>query len=84
MESRLAVPSRRPHGRSFLTILSVMILVGAEVFGVALAGGWALAGLFELGDVVGYALMGFFVLIGLYIMVLLWRRAIAVEFAPGH
>lgn len=61
-----------------------MILVGAEVFGVAISGGWALAGLFELGDTVGYALMGLFVLIGLYIMVLLWRRAIAVEFASGH
>jgi uncharacterized membrane protein len=56
-----------------------MILIGAEVFGVALAAGWALAGLFELGDVVGYVLMGIFALFGVYIMVQLWHRASAVE-----
>ena len=56
-----------------------MILIGSEVFGVALAGGWALAGLLELGDIAGYALMGAFSLVGLYLMVLLWRRAVSVE-----
>lgn len=69
----------RSQGRSFVTVISVMILIGAEVFGVALAAAWALAGIFELGDVLGYVLMGFFALIGLYIMVSLWRRAVAVE-----
>jgi hypothetical protein len=71
----------RPKARSgsFLTILSVMILIGVEVFGVALAGGWALAGLFELGETAGYALMGLFSLFGLYIMVQLWHRAHAAE-----
>ena len=61
-----------------------MILIGCEVFGVALAGGWALAGLLELGDIVGYALMGLFSLGGLYIMVQLWRRSIAVESGRTH
>ena len=75
----MASVSRPAHGRSFLTIISVMILIGSEVFGVALAGAWALAGLFELGDVAGYVLMGVFSLGGLYLMVLLWRRAVAVE-----
>lgn len=56
-----------------------MILIGSEVFGVALAGGWALAGLLELGDVPGYALMGAFSLVGVYLMVLLWRRAVTVD-----
>ena len=64
---------------NLVTIISVMILVGAEVFGVALAAGWAIAGLFELGDTVGYVLMGVFSLIGLYAMIALWRRAVAVE-----
>lgn len=59
-----------------MTLISVMILIGAEVFGVALAGGWALAGLFELGDVVGYVLMGIFALFGVYIMSNVWHRAI--------
>jgi hypothetical protein len=75
----LAAISSPRHGRSFLTVVSVMILVGVEVFGVALAGAWALAGLFELGDVVGYALMAVFSALGLYLMVQLWSRAIAAE-----
>lgn len=65
--------------RHALTIGSMMLLVGVEVFGVAIAAGWALAGLFELGDVVGHALMALFSLFALYIMVQLWRRAVSVE-----
>lgn len=64
---------------NFLTVVSVMILIGAEVFGVAFASGWAIAGLLELGDQVSYGLMGLFSLIGIYIMVLLWRQAIKAE-----
>ena len=81
METALlpAAQNSRTRWGSFWTIVSVMILVGAEVFGVALAAGWAIAGLFELGDVVSYVLMGLFSLIGLYVMILLWRRAIQVE-----
>jgi hypothetical protein len=56
-----------------------MILVGAEVFGVAIAAGWAIAGLFELGDTISYALMVLFSLLGLYAMAVLWRRAVEVE-----
>lgn len=67
-----------------LTILSVMILIGVEVFGVALAGAWALAGLFEIGDIAGYVLMAAFALVGVYIMVQLWHRAVAAESVRGH
>src|SRR4051794_34868682 len=74
-----AAPNSRTHWGSFWTIVSVMILVGAEVFGVALAAGWAIAGLLELGDIVSYVLMGLFSLLGLYVMILLWRRATKVE-----
>jgi hypothetical protein len=31
-----------------LTYISVLILVGTEIFGIALAGAWAIGGLFEL------------------------------------
>ena len=75
----MAAISRPRHGRSFVTVISVMILVGVEVFGVALSGAWALAGLFELGDVVSYVLMVAFSAIGLYLMIQLWTRAIAAE-----
>jgi hypothetical protein len=65
--------------RNLITIISVLILIGTEVFGVALAGGWAIAGLFELGDMAAYVLMGLFSLLGVYAMVALWRNAVAVE-----
>jgi hypothetical protein len=68
--------------RNLTTIVSVMILVGAEVFGVALAAGWALAGLFELGTTASYLFMALFSTLGAYAMLLLWRRAVAVE--PLH
>ncbi|WP_093567132.1 hypothetical protein [Methylobacterium sp. 174MFSha1.1] len=56
-----------------------MVLVGVEVFAVAIAAGWALAGIFELGDMVGHALMVLFSLGALYIMIQLWRRATSIE-----
>ena len=67
------------NAANLATVISVMILVGAEVFAVALAAGWAIAGLFELGDTVGYVLMAAFSLLGLYAMLILWRRAVHVE-----
>jgi hypothetical protein len=73
--------STRPttRSRSLVTVISVMILIGVEVFGVALAGGWALGGLLEQSDTIAYILMGLFSLCGLYIMVQLWHRAHAAE-----
>lgn len=65
--------------RSLVTILSIMVLVGVEVFAVAIAAGWALAGIFELGDTVGHILMVLFSLGALYIMIQLWRRATSIE-----
>ncbi|NIX77991.1 hypothetical protein [Microvirga terricola] len=61
-----------------------MVLVGTEVFGVAIAGGWAIAGLFELGHVVGYVLMGLFSLLATYALVILWKRCTAVEPISGR
>jgi hypothetical protein len=58
--------SRKLNGKNLLTIISVGILVGTELFGVALASGWAIAGLFELGMNVGYGLMGVFSLMAAY------------------
>ncbi len=73
-----------PHNRTrnLVTIVSVLILIGTEVFGVALAGGWAIAGLFELGETMAYVLMGLFSLLGLYAMLALWRSSVRVE--PIH
>lgn len=76
--------AKSTNWRNVITIMSIMILVGAEVFGVAIAAGWAIAGLFELGDIVGYILMGLFSLFALYVLVNLWRRCVAVEPLTGR
>lgn len=65
--------------KNLVTVVSVMILVGTEVFAVALALGWALAGLFELGDTISYVLMGLFSLAGLYLLWGFWKKAISIE-----
>ncbi|GJE16167.1 hypothetical protein [Methylobacterium marchantiae] len=65
--------------RNLITILSMMVLVGVEVFAAAIAAGWALAGLFELGDTVGHVLMALFSLTAAWIMLQLWRRATSIE-----
>lgn len=67
------------HTRNLVTIVSLMILVGTEVFAAAIAAGWALAGLFDLGDTVGHVLMGLFCLLAAWIMLQLWRRATSIE-----
>lgn len=71
--------AKSTNWRNLITVISIMILVGAEVFGVAISAGWAIAGLFELGNIVGYALMGLFSLLAVYFLVNLWRRCVAVE-----
>ena len=69
----------RTKWQSLMTIIGIMILVGTEVFGVAIASGWAIAGLFELGQTVQYILIGLFSVLGAYILLALWRKSVAVE-----
>jgi len=76
--------AKSTNWRNVTTIVSIMILVGAEVFGVAIAAGWAIAGLFELGDLVGYGLMALFSLFAIYVLVHLWRRCVASEPLTGR
>jgi hypothetical protein len=77
-------PVEKPRGRRILwlnvmTVLSAAILIGAEVFGAAFAGGWAIAGLFDLGEVGGYVLQALFFVLGLVVMVSFIRAARRVE-----
>ncbi|WP_342360638.1 hypothetical protein [Terrarubrum flagellatum] len=67
------------HVRSLITIVSILVLVGVELFGAALAAGWATAGLFQLGDLVGHVLMAVFCLIAAYGLYIFARRALSVE-----
>lgn len=51
-----------------MTVVSAAILIGAEVFGAAFAGSWALAKLFGLGDTIGRILDVAFLCLGAFIM----------------
>jgi hypothetical protein len=64
---------------SVVTVISAAILIGAEVFGAAFAGGWALAILFGLDDTGAHILQGLLFLIGVVVMVAFIRAASRVE-----
>ena len=61
------------------TVISAAILIGAEVFGAAFAGSWALATLFELGSTGQRILDVAFVLLGIVVMVQFVRFAHRIE-----
>jgi hypothetical protein len=64
---------------SVVTVISAAILIGAEVFGAAFAGGWALAILFGLDDVGAHILQAVLFGIGVLIMIAFIRAAQRVE-----
>ena len=65
--------------KNLLTIVSVGILVGTELVGLALAAGWALAGIFQLGTAYEYSFMAIFGAMGLYALFRFMQRAVKVE-----
>lgn len=67
------------NAKNMVTLVGIAILVGTEVFAVALAAGWAIAGLFQLGQTIGYALMAIFSVMAAYGLYAFMRRAISVE-----
>jgi hypothetical protein len=72
-------PRRRIHWENVLTVLSAAILISAEVFGAAFAGGWAIADLFGFGGVGVYVLQTAFFLSGVAVMIGFVRNAMRVE-----
>jgi membrane protein implicated in regulation of membrane protease activity len=60
------------------TVLSAAILIAAEVFGAAFAGGWAFGNLFGLGDYTWVLQVVFFVL-GLAVMIAFVRNGMRIE-----
>lgn len=62
-----------------ITVISAAILIGAEVFGAAFAGSWAIATLFDLGGLGARVLDVAFVLCGLAVMVQFVRAAHHIE-----
>jgi O-antigen/teichoic acid export membrane protein len=65
--------------RSVITVLSAAILIGAEVFGAAFAGGWALAILFGFDDTGAHILQAILFTVGVFIMVSFIRAAQRIE-----
>lgn len=70
-------------GSRLLTVVSATILIATEALATAVAAGWALAGLFDLGKVGQYAFMAVFSACAIYATVAYLRRASAVELSSG-
>jgi len=73
-----------PQGRrivwlNVVTVVSAAILIGAEVFGAAFAGSWAIATLFDLGTLGARVLDVLLVLCGIVIMAQFIRAAHHIE-----
>jgi hypothetical protein len=64
---------------SVITVISAAILIGAEVFGAAFAGGWALAILLGLDDTAAHIVQALLFGIGVLIMVAFIRAAQRIE-----
>jgi nitric oxide reductase large subunit len=71
--------SRQIAWPSVVTVISAAILIGAEVFGAAFAGGWALAILFGLGDTGAHVLQAVLFGVGVLVMIAFIRAAQRVE-----
>jgi nitric oxide reductase large subunit len=64
---------------SVITVISAAILIGAEVFGAAFAGGWALAILLGLEDTAAHILQAVLFALGVLVMIAFIRAAQRVE-----
>ena len=71
--------TRRIIWPSVITVVSAAILIGAEVFGAAFAGGWALAILFGFDDAGAHILQAVLFALGVLVMVAFIRAAQRVE-----
>ena len=70
---------RRILWQNVSTVLSAAILISAEVFGAAFAGGWAVANLLEFGTDGVHIFQAIFFLIGIAVMIAFVRNAKGVE-----
>ena len=70
---------RRIIWQSVVTVISAAILIGAEVFGAAFAGGWALGILLGLDNTSAHILQAVLFAIGVLIMVAFVRNAQRIE-----
>jgi len=77
--------TNRPRGQRRInwvnvsTVLSAAILIAAEGFGAAFAGGWAFGNLFALGEYGTYILQIVFFALGIAIMIAFVRSGMRIE-----
>jgi hypothetical protein len=71
--------TRRINWINVSTVISAAILIAAEVFGAAFAGGWAFGSLFNLGEYGTYILQVLFFALGIAVMVAFIRAAMRIE-----
>jgi hypothetical protein len=79
LEMRAAgTPRKRVSWINLLTVTSIVVLVGSEVFGAAYAGGWALAHLLGFEEFI-YPVIAVFCGAGAYAMALLLKSCLLVD-----
>ena len=71
--------AKRLNASNLLTIASVAVLVGIELVGAAIAAGWAIGGLLDLGRSITYAVMLVCCGLGLWATFAFVRNALKVE-----
>jgi hypothetical protein len=77
--SQTSSSGRRIVWQSVITVISAAVLISAEVFGAAFAGGWALANLMGFGDIGVYVFQVIFFVAGVAVMIAFVRNGMHVE-----
>ena len=75
--------TRKVNWGSLTTIAGLILLVGAEIFGAAFAGGWALGGILGLGNILTWTPMALFGLAGVWATAKLLQSALKVDPVMG-
>ncbi len=74
------MPTNTPiNWTNAITLVSVAILVGTELIGAGAAAGWAIGGLFQLGDLITHGLETLFILLALVGLFYFLRAALSHE-----
>ncbi|HEX4554778.1 MAG TPA: hypothetical protein VH249_12370 [Xanthobacteraceae bacterium] len=79
LDAASTTPRRRILWQNVSTVMSAAVLISAEVFGAAFAGGWALANVLGIGDFGVYAVQIALFIVGLVVMASFVRNAMRIE-----
>lgn len=71
--------AKRLNPSNLITIIGVTVLVGIEILGAALAAGWAVGGLFQLGREITLAIIALCLAGGLWATFRFVQSALKVE-----